>query len=258
MNKCIVASCMLALGVNNIYAGDMGKSAYDFNGVYLGLGSGLMTLFTQENRETVRGNDTKNFTDTAIFFSGDIGYGRMFKEDLYLGVKGSIYYTPLNHLNEGTVASSGGSQLVVGDNEVTTSLQPIYNIDAVLGYEVLPHLLPFVEAGVSFSTVNTRYRLKRTETLVSTPTSTVQYGSVSTIGGNQTSYNVGLGMNYQPHKNLFFSTELMYNNLGKRRGTTTMTVPPVAGTDARIDSDTRSVTSQDVVLFGSISYLFGG
>ncbi len=258
MNKCIVVSCMLALGVNSVYAGDMGKPSYDFDGAYLGLGSGVMTLFTQENRENVRGNDIKNFTDTAVLFTGDIGYGRMFKEDLYLGVKGSIYYTALNHLNEGTVASSGGSRLVVGDNEVTTSLQPIYNIDAVLGYEVLPHLLPFVEAGVSFSTVNTRYRLKRTETLVSTPTSTVQYESIFTIGGNQTSYNVGLGINYQPHKNLFFSTELMYNDLGQRRGTTTMTVPPVAGTGARIDSDTRAVTSQDVALFGSVSYLFGG
>jgi len=257
MNKCIAASCMLALGMHGVYAGDMAKPSYDFDGAYLGLGSGFMTLISQTARGNVRGNGTKNFTDTAILFTGDIGYGRMVKEDFYLGLKGSVYYTPLNHLNEGSIASSGKSRLVVGDNEVTTSLQPIYNIDAVLGYEVLPHLLPFVEAGVSFSTVNTRYRLKRTETLVSTPTSTVQYGSVFTVGGNETSYNVGLGMNYQPHKNLFFSTELMYNDLGQRRGTTTMIVPPVAGADARTDSDTRTVTSKDVVLFGSVSYLFG-
>jgi len=249
---------MLALGVHGVYAGNMGKPSYDFDGAYLGLGSGVMTLFSQNGRGNVRGSDTKNFTDTAILVTGDIGYGRMVKEDFYLGIKGSIYYTPLVNLHEGSFSSSANSRLVGGDNEVTTSLQPIYNIDAVLGYEVLPHLLPFVEAGVSFATVNTRYRLQRTETQVSTPTHTVKYASVFNIGGNETSYNVGLGLNYQPHKNLFFSTELMYNDLGQRRGTTTMTVPPVDGEDARIASDTRSVKSQDVVLFGSVSYLFGG
>ena len=248
----------LFLGVNSLYAGTMGVSTYTMDGFYAGLGAGINTLFTKDSFSTLRlsgqgGNvDFNRYTNSSILFTGEIGYGKMVQPKTYLGVKGSIYYTPINNLTETGFSNLGGTDvLIVGNNSITTQLRPIYNLDAVLGYEVWEHILPFVEAGISFADVRNSYTSKRTRTNVVTATN-VKYEYDLSLDSYQTGFNIGIGANYQPHPNWILSSELVYNYLGKNTGSVSNVIPGVGDTEIH----TRSVKGNDLALFGSISYLF--
>lgn len=175
----------------------------------------------------------------------------MLKEKTYLGAKFSVYYTPLNTLDETGFSTAAGSNLTIGSNSIRTSIKPLYNIDAVLGYEIYPHFLPFVEGGVTFAEVSQNYVFKRTRTNVGTG-SNVGYQYFLNLNNYNTGFNVGVGLNYEPHKHWIFSTELVYNNLGKNSGSVTTAIPASTVTETQ----SRSINSSDVALFGSVSYLF--
>lgn len=257
MKRHLILPLALSVSFSSGYAGTMGEPTYDFSGFYAGLGTGFTSIFTKDTFSTTRsdglgGNaDTNRYTNTAILFTGQIGYGVMVMSQTYLGAKGSIYYTPLDTLDETGFSTAAGSTLIVGNNSITTSVKPIYNIDAVLGYQIVPHFLPFVEAGVTFADVNRHYTFKRSRTNITSLTN-VKYESVLRLDDYKTGFNVGLGMNYQPVKNWFFSTELVYNYLGKESGSTTVGIPATSTTETQ----TRENRNSDVALFGGVSYLF--
>lgn len=239
------------------FSGTMGPSTtYTLDGLYVGLGTGFTSLFTEDKFITRRSNlskgitDTNRFSYTSILFNGNIGYGKMFRDVYYLGAKASVFYTPLNAQNDISFSVPVGSLVTLGDNTYTTQVRPFYNIDAVIGYEVLPHLIPFVEGGITFANVNNNYLMKRTRTNLAT-TSSVTYRYAVNLDDYSTGYNVGLGVNYQVHSHWMFSSELLYNFLGNSFGVNSASIP---GTSI-IESQSRRANTSAVNLFASIAYL---
>lgn len=169
----------------------------------------------------------------------------------YLGIKGSVYYTPLNNLTETGFSGPAGSILIVGNNSIRTQLQPIYNIDGVLGYEVWEHFLPYFEAGISFADIHNNYTFKRTRTNLAT-SSIVKYQYGPNINNYKTGFNVGVGANYQPHPHWIFGSELVYNYIGKTSGNDFISIPGT--TD--IETQYRNTQGNNVALFCTASYLF--
>lgn len=246
-------------GFSSIFAGTMGQGVmpYDFSGYYGGLGTGFSTFFDSDKHSTVLTSAPtattakSKSTQSAILFDGHLGYGRFIQQNTYLGAKGSVYYTPLESLAHSTKMIAGGDTLTSINNINYTTIKPVYNIDAIFGYEVYPHLLPFVEAGVSFANVSAKDTQKNIRTNLTTSTS-YGYSALLTPSGYKTGYNVGLGTNYQLSKNWFLSSELIYNYLGKHTATDTVNVPVSVGTQ----TDTTNRTYQLVSLLASVSYLF--
>lgn len=257
MNKQkLLAVLGLLINTTCLYAGTMGESIYCMDGFYIGGGTGINTLFSKDSFTNQRGggrvgSDSNNYTNSSILFMGQAGYGKMVGPKTYLGAKGSIYYTPLDNLTETGFSTSAGSILYVGNNSINTQLRPFYNIDAVLGYEYWDHFLPFVEGGVTFSDIHNYYTLKRTRTNLS-DASNVKYEYGASLDNYKTGYNVGIGANYQPHPHWIFSGELLYNYFRTNADSSSVTIP---GTNI-VESQSRSIFGNDLVLSGSVSYLF--
>jgi len=241
----------------------MGSSntSYDFDGGYLGLGTGLISIFTKDTFSlTNYGNNGPSSgnlrnTYTGILFSGNIGYGEMIKKSVYLGAKASIVYTPLNGFYSSGFSLTPGTGLVVGDNQTETSFKPLYNIDAVLGYELYDHVLPYVEAGATWSGMKREYVLNRSITNLSN-TDTVQYAALLSLNKYSAGYNVGMGINYQPHKNWFFSSELVYYGLGKLTASKNTAIPANNLIPNNIVVNTKIVHYSNVAFIVGLSYLF--
>ena len=262
MKRSAISSLVFFMSINASIAGTMGSidSSYDFDGFYFGLGSGFTSIYNRDTFSTTRsdgipitaGDPDNRYTYTGALFTGNVGYGRMmFDKKTYLGVKGSLYYTPLETTNEtGFSTASTSTLLIIGNNTLTTKLNPIYNIDAVLGYEVIKHYLPFVEAGVSFADVKRSYQLKRTRTNSATPPTNVKYENDFSLGGYKTTYNVGAGLSYQPHENWFLSMEVVYNYLGKRSDSHGVLIPNTSTTETQ----SRMIMDQSSSMFLSVSY----
>ncbi len=258
LNK-VFSVMVLSIGTMGVYAGTMGADSQDYNlaGFYAGLGTGYTTLIAKDSFSVAHAlptpayNRSIQFTDSAVLFDGHIGYGNYFNQNMYLGAKASIYYTPLQHDVVAPFSATAGPLLLGGVDVDTFTIKPIYNIDAVLGYEIYPHLLPFLEAGISFANVDVNYNVLRTRTNLITGTSATY---ATALNDNQylTGYNVGVGANYQLKKNWFFSSELVYNYLGKSSVNNLVDVPGSADVETR----TKTKTNQAVSLLLSISYLF--
>lgn len=255
MIKHVVSCLLLSTALGSAYAGDMGEinQPYDFNGFYAGLETGFGTFFTKDNHSQtfstsgIQHSSILRDTNTAIAFEGNLGFGRMILANTYLGAKASIYYTPLETLTQST---RNTAHLISVNNSNRTTVKPIYNIDGVLGYEIVPHLLPFVEAGVSFANVNSiDTQHKMSQDLVS-GTVTSFTNSLNT-SGYKTGYNVGVGTNYQLNRNWYLSSELIYTYLGKNSATSTVAVPVSAGTETISSTRTHQLAS----LLVGVSYL---
>ena len=214
---------ILSLGMTNAMAGSMGitEPVNDFDGFYIGLGAGFTTIYTHDTLNASIAGITNPIlsastpsTATAALFTGNLGYGKMFDQKTYLGAKGSMYYKPgeseTNNVYFGQVP---GLFYFTDNTNVKRSTQPFYNIDAVLGYELFPHVLPFIEGGVTFSNINTRVANAAT---AYTTTTSVNYNEVLNLGGYKAGYNVGLGANFLADKNWFLYTELLYNDFGNK------------------------------------------
>ncbi|GGI85643.1 outer membrane beta-barrel protein [Legionella impletisoli] len=255
----LIIPVILSLGCTSLNAGSMGpvEPVYDFSGFYVGLGAGFTTLYSHDSFSTSRSDgvggdlDTNHYTHTASLFTGQVGYGTMLQNRVYLGAKGSIYYTPLNNLNETGFSTSSGNLLISGDNAIRTQMRPIYNIDAVLGYEVAPQLLPFFEAGISFADIHQNYSIKRTRTNIAT-LANAKYETNISLDDYKTGFNVGLGMSYQLQQHWLFSTELVYNYLGKNSDSITTPIPNTSA----LETHSRTIQGSTVSMFGSVSYLF--
>lgn len=258
--KKAIAGFLLSVGLSGVQAGTMGniEPAPDFSGFYAGLGTGMLTLLSSNDysvgfspaiRPPVSGH--ADFTDSAVLFDGHLGYGKMFNQRTYLGAKASVQYTPLKYTLDAPFSSVTGPLLRVGDAQDTFSLKPIYNINAVLGYKILPRLLPFVEAGVTFANVETRYITAITQSNLLTGVNT-GYSSVLNSNKYTTGGNVGIGANYLVNKNWFLSSELIYSYLGRATVNSSVAIPSISSLEAH----SRTKTNQAVSLLASISYLF--
>lgn len=257
MKKGFLLVFMWAMLSLRAFSGAMGTDAtYTLDGLYVGLGTGFTSLFTEDKFITRRNNmsrgitDTNRFFYTSILFNGNIGYGKMFRDVYYIGAKASIFYTPLEEQNDISFSVPAGSIVTFGDNTYTTQVRPFYNIDAVIGYEVLPHLIPFVEGGITFANVNNNYLMKRSRSNLATASS-VTYRYTVNLDDYSTGYNVGLGVNYQVRSHWMFSSELLYNFLGNNFGVNSASIP---GTSI-IESQSRRASASAVNLFASIAYL---
>lgn len=249
---------LCTMSMNMAFAGTMGSNqpAYDLSGFYAGLGTGFTTFFNDDihtlslsNPVTVVNGHTKA-TESAVLFDGHLGYGQFIKRDTYLGAKTSVYYTPLEHLSTGGVDTASNNIATIGKNINQTTLKPIYNVNAILGYEVYPHLLPFVEGGVSFANVKSNELQTNTRTNLNN-SSIYKYALPLNSESYKTGYNVGLGANYQVSKNWFLSSELIYNYLGKHSASTTITLPADAGTQ----NSATNRSFQMISMLASVSYL---
>jgi len=252
MKKIALLSALLA---GNVFAGSMGpvESAYDFGGLYGGLGAGVISVYSAEQFGTTRtttASDVSRVTDTLVMFTGDVGYGRMIREKTYLGIKGSIYYAPQETSTNNSFTTPSGSIVISGNNTFNNIYRPIYNIDAVIGYEFIPHLLPFFEAGVTFANVNRSFLSKRAYIDQAT-NSTVTYRYTINMDNYATSYNVGVGLNYQPHKNIILGTEFVYADLGSNNGAASAPIPGTSLTEYQ----TRKLSSNALAILATVSYL---
>lgn len=257
--KQITCGLLLSLGCSTGFAGTMGNSGLpkDFNGFYAGLGTGMLNLLTKDAFSTSTNTGAPpvtgklSFTDSSVLFDGHLGYGTLFNQNAYLGAKTFVYYTPLQHLYTRSFTASTGSVLTNGSHDDTFAVKPIYNIDAILGFEVLPHVLPYLEAGVSFSNVKANYKSFRTQSNLVT-NNQVAYSNNMTSSNYTTGYNVGIGANYLVQKNWFLSSELIYNYLGTSAANQSVNVP-LSNT---VQGFSNKATNQAVSLLASISYLF--
>ena len=265
MIKYAVSCLILSASVGNVYAGSMGdvNNTYDYNGLYAGMGTGFSTFFTKDKHSQAFSNAPAEITGTlrttnmAVEFEGHVGYWKMISDKTYLGPKASVYYTPLETITQSSGATTQSigleSSLITVSNLNQTFLKPIYNLDAVLGYEVAPHFLPFVEAGVSFSHVNSNDIQHNISQNMTSATATPFVNSLNT-NGTKTGYNVGIGANYQVNQHWFISSELVYNYLGKYSQTNTANVPVNQGTETISSNRTYQLVS----LLASVSYIIPG
>ena len=246
MQHRMLLSMLFSLGLSSTFAGTMGSAEppTDFSGLYLGLGTGYASFFAADDQLGVNRQDRS--TTGFVEFDGHVGYGQFIKEKTYLGAKGSVYYTPLEFLHDRPFLQDQGSGIKTGYLETKATVKPIFNLDAVLGYEIYPHLLPFVEAGVSFANVNTKAVVGESFVTIPGAASSSVTRFDNNASGYKTGYNVGLGASYQAKQNWFLSTELVYNYLGQYSN----------HYQNGADVDTRVRTYQVVSLFASVSYLF--
>lgn len=257
--KYIIGSMILSTQIG--FAGTMGDVKENaFNGAYIGLGTGVLTNLTTNTYTTTNYGTAPSISpsihdsSSGVMFSGNIGYGKNVYENVYLGAKASILYTPINTIFGDSFSVTPSSNLVVGNNDISTSFKPIYNINAVIGYEIKPRVLPFVEGGVSFTGIDRRYVLSRTFTNLQT-SSNVAYSNLFTLNKYTTGYNIGLGANYRPESNWMFSGELMYFGFGKISDTKSFSIPAnnLIGTTL---TNTKGVTLNTLAVFATVSYFF--
>lgn len=244
-----------------VLAGTLGAPQVpDFNGVSLGLGTGFISIFNNDNFRTQRSNSTRvagaaevnRYTDTAVQFNANLGYGKMFKEKTYLGAKAAVYYSPFENAGETNYAVPLGSTVLIGTNTIRSSMKPMFNIDGVLGYALLPRMLSFVEAGVSFSNMRRDYEFTRVFADLPDPSNTFRYSYLLSLDAYKTSYNVGVGLSYLLQQHLFLSFEVLYNDLSKRTGGSSTFM----GDTGISERQTRTVYTSAVSAFASASCLF--
>lgn len=228
----------------------------NFTGFYMGIGAGLSSLFVKDSFETVRASglggdaDTNRYTYTSILYAAQLGFGKIFG-NTYLGLEGLVTYSPLDDLDETGFSTAAGNILIVGNNTIKTSSNPIYNVDAVLGYAIHQSTLPFIEGGVTFGKVSRQYAIKRTRTNIVTTTN-VGYETSLSVGKYNTGYNVGLGIRQLVGEHCVLSIASMYTYLGKNTDSSSVAIPGT--TD--VETHTRTAKNYALSLLGTISYLF--
>lgn len=99
-------------------------------------------------------------------------------------------------------------------------MKPVYNIDALLGYELFSNILGFVEGGVSFANEKI---YNKGRIVVHSDSNAFNHSVYTVTDGYKTRYNVGLGASYQPKQNWLISGELIYNDLGNYKQTEQVT-----------------------------------
>jgi opacity protein-like surface antigen len=236
--------------VNAVNAGDMGPAPYDFNGFYIGAGTGFTDFFIK-NTDAVSGiphlGDRNNIN--AIMFDGTLGYGVMINKHFYLGTKASVYYSPINETGNDDSTVILNELLSTRHRATYFNAKPTFLIDLVLGYEFIPHIMPFIEGGVSFANLAQNTDVTRGYANL-IDNSSISETHVHHIDNYTVDYNLGIGLNYQPRYNWVLSTELVYNHLGSHSNTVSTTIPSPL-------TYTRSQIADSISLLGGISYFFG-
>ncbi len=94
-----------SLGLTNAFAKpvSLGQQWHDFNGFYAALGSDLNTKLSYD---TLNSNKEVLFSSQKTLFDGHVGYGKYFNQNIYLGAKTSVYYTPLEQVMQTELSKS--------------------------------------------------------------------------------------------------------------------------------------------------------
>ncbi len=262
----ILSGLILSQAMMASYAGSEGN-LMDVSGFYLGLGVGESTLFSSDqykNNLSFEGFNKANISNsihnenTATLFEGHVGYNRNIRPRTYLGIKGSIFYTPVEILSQSTALASTPSTALSGnplaislENINQISMEPVYNINGVLTYALLEKLTPFIEAGVSFSNVR---NLHAQRNIIEQPgiSPSISIETPYNTSGFNTGYNVGLGANYQLTSHWLFSGQVTFHDLGQYNASKSYSIPSIPGTTA----STSTRTFQMLSVFASFSYIF--
>jgi len=231
------------------------QSTRDFEGLYAGLGTGMTTLLLSYHSDFalftsadtyVPGSKKFHSSNAATMFDAQIGYGKFITPNIYLGMKGIVDYTPIESFTTYPVNYIVGSGFsVIASSRTEVEIKPIYNIDAVLGYEIYPHLLAFVEGGVNFTDVSKTHKLSL-QTLDLTTLNLNQKGGYASLNDYKTGGNAGIGVGYQLPHNWIISGEILYHYLGHSSDS-------IPGFFLPINTDS---SSQLVTLLVNASYLF--
>ena len=259
IKKGIIA--LFVLSSSSAFSGTMGpiETNTNFGGLYLGLGTGVTDISGKATVQTNSSdilNGSGSYSGTggsdSILYTGVVGYGKMFNEKTYFGAKASIYYTAKRYSSSfNGVHENETNTLTTDSGQSVSDFQPSYNVDLMLGYEIIPHILPFVEGGVSFS--NPR-NIRQDRFLRVSPTNGAIVNNVANENeGYQTGFNVGIGSYFLVSSNWFFNTELVYTDMGKTSSFYQATTP---GTPPVTDSNSISISTNSVSLFAGVSYLF--
>lgn len=245
---------VLIFGLNNVFAGEMGikNIQADFNGFYAGLGVGGINLLQKstKNDRPNRPADLDRYSYAAASISGNLGYGKLFANKSYLGIKGSVFYTPwVNDTLQDVASRVVDDEVLFRKTYQGSFVKPIYNVDLVLGYEIAPRLLSFFEGGVSFANIKHNIDNVRSHTTFTPePAETFNISSYN-INEYKTGYNLGLGLNYLVGNNWFLFGEFVYNDLGTYSHSGTL-LPPDS------TNFSHSFHWQSLSVLGGISYLF--
>lgn len=230
--------------VLNVHAGllELPQQESDFNGLYAKLNARTLP----DTHLQWGGNAHAKLSDNTNLFDGHVGYGKYFNQNMYVGAKTSVYHTALDHA---LTAPFSATTSATHQNAYAT--EPVYNIDAVFGYETYPHLLPFLEAGVSIANLE-RKGVMSTASNARLLAKNSLYANLLNANQYTAGYNVGVGANYQLKKNWFLSSELIYNYLGKDAAgpAKVPTSSVMTATDSKLKSN------QAISLLASVSYLF--
>ncbi|MDF1646026.1 MAG: hypothetical protein P1U61_03455 [Legionellaceae bacterium] len=257
--KNFIVAVVCAVGIQSVEAGSVGD-AYNMGGFYAGIGVGEATILINEafsstfDAYNMATNGVTNDTRTGILFQGQIGYGKMFEEHTYLGLKGSVYYTPIHYSGTGSEQSIVDGAIVSINDKVQMDFKPIFNIDGVFGYEIYPHVIPFVQAGVSFAGV-TALNIQKNSGFNQDTGGRKLFSQISRVNNKyETGYNVGFGTTYQSTKHFLLSGEVIYNYIGKFSSSDTTFV----NTHLQNHTISSDLLLQQVSLFITASYLVPG
>lgn len=241
-----ITTVILSFYVLSAHAGlfELSQQDTDFNGLYAKLNARTLP---DPHLQWSSGTHA-TLSDNTSLFDGHVGYGKYFNQNMYLGAKTSVYHTPLEHALAAPFSAIMSSS---SPHQKTYAAEPVYNIDAVFGYETYPHLLPFLEAGVSIANLERAGDLSTTNNARLLAKNSL-YGNLLNANQYTTGYNVGVGANYQLKKNWFLSSELIYNYLGKDAAGPAK----VPTSSVMTATDSKSKSNQAISLLASVSYLF--
>ena len=124
--------------------GGMHTPAVNFNGAYLGLQAGLMSIDIQ-NDYFVSGAFNDNYKDARTGVSGGLlaGYGMQMHNNFYLGANADINWN--NDKFKDSISLTG----VSGNVTVESAIKHAFSISADAGYLLKPNTLLFLRGGLA-------------------------------------------------------------------------------------------------------------
>lgn len=191
-----------------------------------------------------------------------VGMGKLLKNNLYLGVEGSLDWAQRNidnHLSQGfrpTTASAGGQAPDVISHDLNVkfnNLEPA--VDVKLGMLMPNNFLPYVRLGMAYNKVD--YDMTDQLTYFNS-TSARQTVSLSDSGsvGSTVHLRLGAGFEYQYSDHDTFGLSYIYTHYGKLNIDKTQTTTDVGGNTVTL-SNTSSTTLKNNVLTIAYTHYFG-
>jgi opacity protein-like surface antigen len=138
--------------------------------------------------------------ESALHIGTSIGYGYTFKNNLHIGAE-YAFSNIFDRLSSGLTSSDPDIDSSLSSTAVSKSGNSyLHSFSSIIGYEykIQKHILmPFAKAGYSLMHTNI----------------SIAYGNSRVIPKYGHGFNIGGGLMYSPHKNVFASLEYVYHRL---------------------------------------------